>query len=581
MDICLVTPDIAGVTRNGGIGTAFYHLATTLAEAGHQVTVLYTLGGFVEESGTSLEQVIAGFAKKNITFVPLPTQEDVQGSGHILLSWWAYQWLKERSFDVIHFPDWRGTGYFTALAKHTGQAFAETRICIQLHSPTVWHMLGDGQVVDDVEQVETAYLESLAVRYADAVISPSQYLVDWYRTHGWQLPADVQVIQNLLPAVTLSEPEVQPVTEIVFFGRLEARKGVLIFCEAVRDLNVKVTFLGKNSMIHGQPSFEVISEYMAGATAEWQMLSDYNTHEAIAYLRGAGRLAVIASRVENSPYVVLEALHYRVPFIATDTGGTAELIAPEDRTKVLYAFNTEALRAALQRVLAEGITPAKPAIASETTRQAWLNWHKQVKPSVQATGELPFISVYLTNESQRQAVERSTYRHYEIITDHAQAKGDYILMLDPNSHILPHALALYAHAARNASVVGSLFVGNPHVHAMPFSLLQSPLHYRNLLIKRGLEGDALLMQRDDAVLIPEMLFEYTGEGTELHTTLPDFSPITLYMQGILQQHPYHATARIQALEEALDDLQTQYLSLINSRFFRWTEPLRGWLRRVF
>ncbi len=603
MDICLVTPDIAGATRNGGIGTAFYHLATTLAEAGHQVTVLYTLGEFVEESGKTIEQVIAQFAEKNIRFVPLTALEDVEGSGHIKLSWWAYQWLKEKAFDVIHFPDWRGTGYFSALAKHTGQAFANTKICIQLHSPTIWHMRSDNQPVDDLEQVETTYLESLAVRYADAVISPSQYLVDWYRAHGWQLPEDVQVIQNLLPSRDIAEPAQQPIKELVFFGRLEARKGVLIFCEAVRDLGIPITFLGKTSTIHGQPSMEVISDIMAEAKADWKVINDYNTHEAIAYLRGPGRLAVIASQVENSPYVVLEALHYRVPFIATNTGGTAELIAPEDREKVLYAFDADALRMKLEQVIAAGgIASAHVAIPSAATRDAWLMWHQNISIQPSKAHQIPLISVCIIGDNtgaQRQAVEQSTYRQYEVIEvpggDYAtallQAKGDYALLLHPECIIAPDTLAAYIHAVSEsgASVVAGMFNGNPYVHAMPFSLMQSPLHYRNILVKKGIalprdaEGmlsEQLLMQREDAVLLPFMGFEYTGDGQELTITLPDFSPLTLYLQGIMQQYPYHATARIAALEQALDEVQTHYINLTNSRLLRWTAPLRTLLRRL-
>ncbi|MFO5973195.1 hypothetical protein ACLBVE_34915, partial [Pseudomonas aeruginosa] len=42
--------DIEGPVRNGGIGTAFTALATTLAKKGYDVDVLYTCGDYSESS---------------------------------------------------------------------------------------------------------------------------------------------------------------------------------------------------------------------------------------------------------------------------------------------------------------------------------------------------------------------------------------------------------------------------------------------------------------------------------------------------------------------------------------------------
>ncbi|HBX5299453.1 TPA: hypothetical protein MH400_25460, partial [Klebsiella pneumoniae] len=48
--ILIMTPDIEGPVRNGGIGTAFTALATTLAKKGYDVDVLYTCGDYSESS---------------------------------------------------------------------------------------------------------------------------------------------------------------------------------------------------------------------------------------------------------------------------------------------------------------------------------------------------------------------------------------------------------------------------------------------------------------------------------------------------------------------------------------------------
>eukprot|EP00959_Pyramimonas_sp_CCMP1952_P236935 4951660-Pyramimonas_sp.AAC.3 len=42
----------------------------------------------------------------------------------------AMLWLQERAFDVVHFADWQGHGYYTLLAKHSGVGFTGTTLCL-------------------------------------------------------------------------------------------------------------------------------------------------------------------------------------------------------------------------------------------------------------------------------------------------------------------------------------------------------------------------------------------------------------------------------------------------------------------
>lgn len=46
--VLIVTPDIEGPIRNGGIGTAFTSLAVNMAKSGFDVEILYTCGDYSE-----------------------------------------------------------------------------------------------------------------------------------------------------------------------------------------------------------------------------------------------------------------------------------------------------------------------------------------------------------------------------------------------------------------------------------------------------------------------------------------------------------------------------------------------------
>ena len=189
------------------------------------------------------------------------------------------------------------------------------------------------------------------------------------------------MIQNALPVAPPAAPRVAaPIDEIVFFGRLEARKGVDLFLAAysrlcaTRDMSrIKVTFLGKFSRIEGVHSGVYVLERTRGWPAAPSLITELGQEDALKYLSRPGVLAVTPSRAENSPCVVAECLIAGVPFIATDSGGTAELIAEADRARTLCAPTPESLAERIAGALDAGAPRAELAVAQSVSRQGWLD----------------------------------------------------------------------------------------------------------------------------------------------------------------------------------------------------------------
>ncbi len=88
------------------------------------------------------------------------------------------------------------------------------------------------------------------------------------------------------------------------------------------------------------------------------------------------------SLLENSPYAVAECIEHGVPFLAADVGGTPELVAAEDRARVLHPPTPDDFAAALERRPHErdGVEPARPARAPEDSLAAWLELVETVEP---------------------------------------------------------------------------------------------------------------------------------------------------------------------------------------------------------
>jgi glycosyltransferase involved in cell wall biosynthesis len=384
--VCLVCMQFAGPTHCGGVGTAFFSLAEALAERGHDVHVVLARDDIDRGASADWRRRLRA---KGIDFVHLPRthHRGSQFDGRTEPSLNCYRWLKGRAFDVIHFHEWLGLGYHTILAKRQGGAFQSTVLCVGTHGPELWAREGNGVLWSAAGQLETQAMERETVRLADVVVSPSRYMLEWLERRGWSLPRRTYVHPNVLWSKAVSKaPAVgatRLVSELVFFGRLEPRKGLYRFCDAVERLArnrrgaLSVTFLGRNRWLEesGRWADDLIRRRSAAWPCPASILTDRNHEEALDYLKGPGRLAVVASRRENSPYTVLECLGAGIPLVSADVGGVRELIHPEDRARVLFA--EEELAQKLERVLADGASPARPAADLGWVRDTWIRWHEQ------------------------------------------------------------------------------------------------------------------------------------------------------------------------------------------------------------
>ena len=185
----------------------------------------------------------------------------------------------------------------------------------------------------------------------------------------------------------------EAIRELVFFGRLETRKGIIAFCDAVdhildnaADLGIvvgkggleKLIFLGRSALVDGIYGMHYVQKRAQRWDIPWKVISRMNSTEALGFLGEGGRLAVMTSRIENSPYTIYECAHARIPFIATSVGGIPDLVHHEDHGMALFEPGKEALVDKLVRVLREGIAPARPSIDAKENERVWVEWHQML-----------------------------------------------------------------------------------------------------------------------------------------------------------------------------------------------------------
>ncbi|MBV8858863.1 MAG: glycosyltransferase [Acidobacteria bacterium] len=411
--VCVVSNEVVGPFKNGGIGTAMTGLAEHLAAAGCRVTVLYT--GAVWSPDVPLERWRRRYAELGIELVALSIEEMKTLAGPVKdcgfgVPFLVYRHLAARHFDVVHFNDCGGEGSLCLAAKRLGLAFKDTLLVLALHSPSRWVLELNHTAPASLLLSAYNYAERLSVKCADVLWSPSRYLVEWARERGFETPAETFVQQYCLPSQRLREqgggpsdfPEVShgrsaPPKEIVFFGRLEERKGLRLFCNAVHSLReefarrgVTVTFLGKAEKCAGMGSLEYIARRSEGWQFPVQTVTNLGQPEALSYLLSGEKLAVMASPVDNSPCTVYEALAWGIPFLAARTGGVPELVQEEHQRHVLFECRAEALRDALLAALDAGGWVAAPAQTQTEVRRVWTSFHadarRYLKPQTDEAG---------------------------------------------------------------------------------------------------------------------------------------------------------------------------------------------------
>ena len=392
--ICIATPDVLGPVRNGGIGTACHHLARVLAAAGHDVVIAYVNNNaFKTDLMAETRAFYAGFGVAFEPLEPNPAAESALARTPAP-AWTLLEWLRARArpFDVVHVPDWHGLGYGPLLAKSLGLAFGATHFVVTGHAPTLWNVEGNRQLMSTEEELCWMFMERRSVELADTFISVSAHLAGWMRDAGYALPARTFVWPNAFPEPDRS-PEAEAaraardgarLEEVVFFGRLEPRKGLVLFTDAIDRLvrrgraPARVTFLGAPAR-----RFDALA-LIERCTAAWPLdvraITDRGAVEAVAYLSQPGRLAVVPSLIENCSMAVLECLHAGIPFVAAATGGTPELVAQEDHERALVPPDHVALGERIAQLAAAPLRPARPRWRFDRTREVWARWHDGTAP---------------------------------------------------------------------------------------------------------------------------------------------------------------------------------------------------------
>ncbi|MEH2236067.1 glycosyltransferase [Nostoc sp.] len=383
----LVTTEYEGIFRNGGIGTYYRTLSEKLAAEDYYIVLLLCQSQEKFSGDSTLPAVKHIFSTSECMDVlelqpthlailsQLQDEELVDYENYCALFFaQAIAATFPNAYIYIEFPEMLGLGYRTVQAKRSRVLGENCVVAVTLHSGQEWLQEAHARYTHSNPRWfwQTSHYEQYSFEQADKAFFLSHFLKEKVEKYGWKtshalhLPYCFSVVEQPLKTMTLRNDLQGLVDEdkipLVFFGRLEERKGLFTFLEAIGLLEsnvvekIHIIFLGKNvelqaEGLQGLDSRQYIKQKL-GSNCCYTIVTDLFSQEAIQ-LVSLWRCAIVCltSSQENFPHTALEMGQLPVSLIVSDTGGFRETLNLIERTDGVRWFIPEDVRSLEQAMI--------------------------------------------------------------------------------------------------------------------------------------------------------------------------------------------------------------------------------------
>lgn len=342
----------------GGLGRHVHALATSLAAAGHTVTVATRHGHYPDGTPAALDETVDG-----VRIVRAPQDAPLLDFDTTTLLPWtmafnhaltrtALRATRTQEFDVIHAHDWLVTHAAVTLKHHLDVPLTAT-----IHSTEAGRHLGwlPDQTSKDIHAIEWWLTYE-----ARAVIACSEYM-RWEINHLFDLPdGKIHVVPNGVDrdsftgtpgAADRVRAEYGDGPIILHAGRLVHEKGVQDLIDATPYLVAEHP--GLNVLVAGEGPWEAELKQRAAdlGLADTIRFLGFVDGTRLPGLLAAADCFTIPSRYEPFGMVALEAVAAGTVVAAADAGGLTEFIIDGETGVTHRAGDPQSLAEAVATVL--------------------------------------------------------------------------------------------------------------------------------------------------------------------------------------------------------------------------------------
>lgn len=330
MNIGIITSLYEPYAR-GGVEVVVKTIVQELKSRGHDVSVI-TLGRKKEktfEEGITLYRILPwnifsfiDIAKKHFLWRMVWHPLDMF---NISAYFQVQKILQKNSFDVIFTHNLKGIGYLIPRVIRKFNIFhVHTLHDVQLSRPSGIIFFGQEKPFLILDKI----YEKLCKRLfgsPDVIVSPSQWLLQYYRVRGFfyrsrwvHLPNPVKDTKK----IPWREREERENIVFLYVGQLEGSKGIRFLVESLKkfkEKNFVLKIVGSGSLeetvrnlIEGDGRFQLYGYVKPSHLGNIYPQADFTIVPSLCY--------------ENSPLVIYESFSFGVGVIASDIGGISEIV---------------------------------------------------------------------------------------------------------------------------------------------------------------------------------------------------------------------------------------------------------------
>jgi glycosyltransferase involved in cell wall biosynthesis len=338
MRICYLTNEYPIDGKHaGGIATYLKTIAETLVRQGHHVDVVYCHHRLSEQRILSINgvnvHVVPSTQTVNRLFFRILSRKYLgllrllrvhNGlTGYLAISLCMADYIEKNIVaDVFECQEIGFLAYFLCMDRQN--------VVIKLHTPFAY--VSRLNRIFSLTYAFIEYFERKTAAMATAVSSPSASLAKRLGRR-WLLRKRITV-ENLpfrLSEVVEDDSAVPPFKYVLYFGRIEIRKGVLLLARAIRRLqslhpDVTFLFVGADAQYGWRQNKSVKKKLLKilGPAVSRVCFMEARTHEQLYPLIRHAEFVVLPSLWENFPYACLESMGLGKTVIGPSDTGFAE-----------------------------------------------------------------------------------------------------------------------------------------------------------------------------------------------------------------------------------------------------------------
>jgi len=358
MKILYLSPEYAGETVTGGLGTYTANISRGMALLGHDVHVLVCAPRLTRRDSRD-DGVELHF--RPVPMLPWPRP---------LPNFWATRsrlatalaFLREyrklgMNFDVVQASEYMAPALFLARSVPS--------LIVRVSAPASLILECDGLPLG-TDNAWAAQLERRAIRQARTIVSPSRFMERSLRDRGWLDGRTVTIAPSPVDVDAWSGPlrAAETAPTVLAVGRMDQAKGLDVLVEAAGMLlpvvpDLQLVLVGRSSGRNTGPAYEdLLAEKAKMLGVSCTFAGERRRSELLHYYTEA-RVVVMANRFDNMSNVGLEALAAGRPLVCTTSSGISELVERTDPAAVVPADDAQQLADAMGRYL------ASPSLAAQ------------------------------------------------------------------------------------------------------------------------------------------------------------------------------------------------------------------------